>query len=96
MLRRILPAGAETEWVDPSGTVRLAEVHAGKEWVGRPVSDLEEASGARVAFLTRYGDGLLPQPDTVVQEGDLVHVVMRSDDAARVADVFETAPEVEV
>ena len=40
---------------------------------------LEDAAGARVAFLTRYGDGLLPTGDTVVQEGDLVHVIMRID-----------------
>lgn len=96
VLRRLLPEGAETEWVDPSGTVRLAEVHAGQRWVGHTVTALEEASGARVAFLTRYGDGLLPGPDSVIQEGDLVHVVMRVDDALRVTATFENAPEIEV
>lgn len=96
VLRRLLPEGSDTEWVDPSGTVRLAEVHAGQSWVGNTINALEEASGARVAFLTRYGDGLLPRPDTVIQEGDLVHVVMRVEDAPRVTATFETAPEVEV
>jgi trk system potassium uptake protein TrkA len=96
IIRRILPEGSETEWVDPSGSVRLAEVHAAKAWVGHPVSALEEASGTRVAFLTRYGEGILPSSDTVIQQGDLVHVVMRVDDAPAVTDVFETAPEVEV
>jgi trk system potassium uptake protein TrkA len=95
VIRRLLPEGSETEWVDPSGTIRLAEVHAAKTWVGPPVSALEEASGTRVAFITRYGNGLLPQPDTVIQEGDLVHVTMRVEDAPHVAEVFETEPEVE-
>jgi trk system potassium uptake protein len=93
--RRLLPDGSQTEWVDPSGTVRLAEMHLDRAWVGRTVADLETAAGARVAFVTRYGEGVLPGPDSVLQEGDLVHVVMRVEDSARVADVFETVPEVE-
>jgi trk system potassium uptake protein len=96
VLRRLLPEGPDTEWVDPSGTVRLAEVHVAKQWVGHQVTALEEASGVRVAFLTRYGDGLLPTAGTVIQEGDLVHVVMRIDDAERIVHVFENPPEVEV
>ena len=96
MLRRLFPEGAEAEWVDPSGTIRLAEVHVTTEWVGRPVSALEAAAGARVAFLSRFGDGIVPDEDTVVQDGDLVHVIMRMDETERIAEVFQTAPEVEV
>ncbi|HEY9379317.1 MAG TPA: TrkA family potassium uptake protein [Jiangellaceae bacterium] len=96
MLRRLFPEGAEVEWVDPSGTIRLAEVHVTTEWVGQPVSALEEAAGARVAFLSRFGEGIVPAEDTVVQEGDLVHVIMRIDETERIAEVFQTAPEVEV
>jgi len=96
MLRRLLPEGSETEWVDPSGSMQLAEVHPAKEWFGHPVTELEQATGARVAFLTRDGDGLLPEPDTVIQEGDLVHVVMRTEDAEKVVHAFENPPEVEV
>src|SRR5690606_21666040 len=96
MLRRLLPEGSETEWVDPSGSMQLAEVHPAKAWFGHPVTELEQATGARVAFLTRDGDGLLPEPDTVIQEGDLVHVVMRTEEAEKVVHAFENPPEVEV
>jgi trk system potassium uptake protein TrkA len=96
MLRRLIPEGAETEWIDPSGTVRLAEVHVTSDWVGHPVSALEAAAGARVAFLSRYGDGIVPDEETVIQEGDLVHVIMRVDDIPRVTEVLESTPEVEV
>ena len=92
MLRRLLPAGSEAEWRDPSGTVRLAEVPAAA-WVGERVSRLQEVSGARVAFLTRLGEGLLPSADTVVQDGDIVHVVMRDDDVERVETAFRSGPE---
>jgi trk system potassium uptake protein TrkA len=93
IIRRLLPEGSETEWIDPSGSIRLAEVHAATAWVGKTVSALEEASKTRVAFLTRYGEGMLPTGSTVIQERDLVHVTMRVADADHVADVFRTTPE---
>jgi trk system potassium uptake protein TrkA len=93
MMRRLLPQGSEPEWRDPSGSVRLAEVHVAPEWIGHRVRRLEAASGARIAFLTRLGEGVLPEDDTVVQDGDLVHVVMRDRDANRVENVFAAAPE---
>ncbi len=93
MLRRLLPQGSQPEWRDPSGTVRLAEVHVGEHWVGERLTRLEELSGARVAFVTRFGEGVLPAADTVVQEGDLFHVVMRESGAERVEKVFATGPE---
>jgi trk system potassium uptake protein TrkA len=81
MLRRLLPHGTEPEWRDPSGTVALTEVIVDTAWVGERISQLEEVSGGRVAFLTRLGEGLLPGEDTVLQDGDLVHVVMLDADA---------------
>ncbi|MDQ1641040.1 MAG: trk/ktr system potassium uptake protein [Actinomycetota bacterium] len=93
MIRRLLPHGAEPEWRDPSGTVRLAEVAVDTSWIGERVTALEEAAGARVAFLTRFGEGLLPNPDTVLQDGDIVHVIMRDGDAEAVEEIFRHRPE---
>ena len=92
MIRRILPDGAETEWRDPTGTMRLVDVPVATSWVGERVSRLEEQSGGRVAFLTRFGQGVLPGVDTVVQDGDLVHVVVHDHDETRVAQVFADGP----
>ncbi|MFB7476287.1 potassium channel family protein [Kitasatospora sp. NPDC056184] len=95
MLRRLLPSGAEPLWQDPSGGVQLAEVAYAPEWVGHRVSELEEASGARVAFVTRLGEGLLPSPQMVVQEGDLVHVMLRRADLTAVEAAFAQGPQKE-
>ena len=92
MIRRLLPHGAEPEWRDPSGTVRLAEVPVNTGWVGERVSRLQTASRGRIAFITRLGEGLLPDQDTVLQDGDIVHVVMRETDADAVEDVFGHPP----
>jgi trk system potassium uptake protein len=95
IVRRLLPEGSEPEWRDPTGTVRLAEIHVASAWIGQLVSDLEAQSGARVAFLTRMGEGMLPHRESVIQEGDLVHVVMREETIAKVEEVFAAGPEVE-
>lgn len=93
MLRRLLPSGVETLWRDPSGTVVLAEAHVDPGWVGQRLSRLEEAAGCRIGFLTRFGEGVVPDPTTVLQEGDLVHLVMREDAAERAGAILGKAPE---
>jgi trk system potassium uptake protein TrkA len=75
-MRRILPQGSRSEWQDPSGKVQLAEVPLHREWFGKPISLIEQHTQARVAFITRLGEGLIPNEHTVLQEGDLVHVMV--------------------
>jgi trk system potassium uptake protein TrkA len=93
MLRRLLPSGAEPLWRDPSGGVQLAEVHTSPAWIGHKISTLQDETGVRVAFLTRLGEAMLPTSQTVLQEGDLVHVMMRSDAVADVEAAFAKGPE---
>ncbi|MFF7632187.1 potassium channel family protein [Kitasatospora sp. NPDC008050] len=93
MLRRLLPTGAEPLWQDPSGTVQLAEVAFAPSWIGHRVAELEEAAGARVAYITRLGEGVLPTAQMVVQEGDLVHLMLRRADQATVEAAFAKGPE---
>ncbi|MBW1600787.1 TrkA family potassium uptake protein [Streptomyces sp. JJ66] len=92
MLRRLLPAGAEPLWLDPTGGVQLAEVHVSPEWFGLPAARLEAESGVRIAFITRLGEAMLPDAHAVLQEGDLVHVMMRSDQVGEVEAVFDRGP----
>lgn len=92
MARRLLPVGATPEYRDPSGSLVLAEVRVHLGWVGRRLEALEAASGARVAYITRLGDGIVPSPETVYQEGDLVHVIVRESDAPGAEAVLAAAP----
>jgi trk system potassium uptake protein TrkA len=93
MVRRLMPHGAEPEWRDPSGTIRLSEESTDPRWVGERISRIEQSTGARIPFLTRFGEGLLPDHDTVLQDGDLVHVVMRDDMADAVQAALRQRPE---
>jgi len=93
ILRKLLPPGSEPLWRDPSGHVALAQVSVSSAWIGHPITKLEAASGARIAFLTRLGEGMLPNGETVLQEGDLVHVLLRDEGAAKAETVFGTGPQ---
>jgi trk system potassium uptake protein TrkA len=92
-MRRIAPEGTRSEWRDASGTVQLTEVHPHLDWYGRPIAEIEAATGARVAFLTRLGEGLIPDAQTVLQDGDLVHMTIRDDKLAIVEATLSKGPE---
>jgi trk system potassium uptake protein TrkA len=93
LIRRLVPQGSATHWTDPSGEVRLAEIELDPGWRGRTVRQLERASGGRVALLTRLGAGVVPASETVVQDGDLVHMVLPVETAADVVDTLGNPPE---
>ena len=93
ILRRVLQEGAQALWRDPTGTVQLAEVHVAPGWIGRRLSEIESAADVRVAFVTRFGEGVLPTPDTVFQEGDLLNVIVREKDTDQAIAVLAATPE---
>jgi len=88
MLRTLLPDGAESLWRDPTGKVVLAEIAYSKRWLGEKVKVLEQSSGARIAYISRLGQAILPEPATVLQEGDLVHVIAVESDLERITREF--------
>ena len=92
ILRRLTPEGSRSEWRDASGTVQLAEVHPHIDWFGLPVKELEKAAALRVAFLTRLGEGLIPDDGTVLQDGDLIHVMLRDEELKNVEAVLGRSP----
>jgi trk system potassium uptake protein TrkA len=76
VLRAVLQDGATELWRDPTGTIGVVETQPDPAWVGQTVDDLEQASGARIGWVLRYGKGLLPTPSTVLQEGDKVSLLV--------------------
>ena len=68
ILRRIDPSGAIEEWRDSTGTLVLAEVAFNPNWIGSPAVSVIRGTGARVAFITRYGQAMLTDEMTVLQE----------------------------
>ena len=60
-------------------------------WIGRKLADLESASGARAAWLVRFGEAQLPTAATVLQDGDQLVVAVTDDITGRVHEVVERA-----
>jgi len=92
VLRRLLPAGSEPQWRDPSGSVRLMEVHVDRAWVGRTVAQIEDATEARVPFIFRMGTGIIPRRNTLFQDGDLLYAAVLDAKLAKVEDVLSGPP----
>jgi len=93
ILRRLLPAGAEPDFRDPSGTIRVDHVPVNEQWVGQRTVKFQEESGSRIAWIDRLGEGMIPDRESVIQEGDLLHLVMREQSADSVYDVYNKGPE---
>ncbi|MDN5747649.1 MAG: TrkA family potassium uptake protein [Pseudonocardia sp.] len=88
LMSMVLPDGVASAWREPSGTVAILPLPIHEDWVGRPVTELEAAARCRVAFIVRFGTGVLPRPDTVVQAEDTVYVAAVS---GTVSDVTAAA-----
>lgn len=92
ILRRLIPQGSLSEWQDASGTIRLAEVHLHEGWFGHPAALVESTTGARIALITRLGKGMLINEHTVIQEGDLVHLMMNERELAEIEKTLAAPP----
>ncbi|MFZ2178477.1 MAG: TrkA family potassium uptake protein [Rhodococcus sp. (in: high G+C Gram-positive bacteria)] len=80
------------KWRDPSGTVAVAELSLHEEWVGRPVAELEAATNSRVAFIIRFGSGVLPDRKTILQADDQVYIAAVSGTVAEAIALAENPP----
>lgn len=92
VLRRLLPAGAEPDFRDPSGTIRLDQVPMPESWIGERTISLQQQARVRIAWIDRLGEGVLPSRDSVIQEGDMLHIVLREEDASHAYQVIARGP----
>lgn len=80
-------------WRDPTGTVAVGELDLNEGWAGHRVTDLEAATGGRVAFLIRFGSGVLPDSKTVIQAGDQVYLAAVSGHAGEALAIAAQPPD---
>ena len=93
MLRRLLPQGHVPEFTDPSGKIVLAEMpvspRLGRAPAGRPRGT---PPGAGSPTSPGSATGCIPGPDTVFQEGDLIHIALKREDLAVAERVLDAPP----
>ncbi|MBQ6641845.1 MAG: TrkA family potassium uptake protein [Saccharopolyspora sp.] len=94
-LRMLLPEGVATAWREPSGTVAVLQLPLHEDWVGHRIPELENTIGARVAFVMRFSNGVLPEPRTVIQADDTIYVAALSGTVTDVTAAALRAPDEE-
>ena len=76
IVTRLLPGGSEELYEDADAGIVMRRLPFNDGWVGHKCEQLERTSGARIAYLTRFGDAILPDDQTVLQDGDDVYAIV--------------------
>ncbi|WP_076478214.1 potassium channel family protein [Williamsia sterculiae] len=79
---------ADDGWSDPSRKVVVIPLELHESWVGVTAAKLQAQTGARVVFLLRLGNAVLPDPKTALQQDDSIYVAVlreRIDEARAIA-----------
>ncbi|HJE52550.1 MAG TPA: TrkA family potassium uptake protein, partial [Tessaracoccus flavescens] len=93
VLRRLLPEGSTPVWRDPTGDARLLQVHVHSGWVGRRIRELSNAADAPIPFVLRVGRGIVPDRDTIFQDGDLIYVACTTERTDAIETLFSHPPQ---
>lgn len=93
MIRHLVSGGSAEVWRDPTRSVAIFEVTVHPGRIGRPVRDLEEATGARVAYLMRFGISTLPAPGMLIQDGDQVFMLVTDEILGQVRKAAAEPPD---
>ncbi|MCY1140239.1 TrkA family potassium uptake protein [Actinoplanes sp. Pm04-4] len=91
MVRHLVPEGTVEVFRDPTSVVSIVEAPLHRDWVGRTLKSLEERTGARVAYLMRFGMGTLGTASTVIQDGDQVFMLVTDETVGVVLDIASGA-----
>src|SRR3954466_5382567 len=92
LLRELLSVKVSEMWREPTGKVLLMRVTVTDGWVGRPLTELEKATGGRVSWLVRVGEAPLPTTGTVLPAGDRLVVATTDEVTDRVHQAVEQGP----
>lgn len=79
LLARVVPSTETIEWTIGSGEVVVIGVPVPAQLVGKQASEVVIKGKMVIAALARFGETILPDPKTTLQEGDFLHIsVLRS------------------
>lgn len=91
LLETLLGDHTSEQWRD--GDIVLLRVSTHDGWAGHRLSELEAATGARAAYVTRFGSNRLPTPSMAIQSGDVLFLLVTTDLVTAVQAAAHAAPE---
>lgn len=92
VLRSLMPEGSEPAWRDPSGQVRLIRVNTHPEWIGMAITQIQSRIHTPLPFLLRFGQGMVPDTSTLLQDGDVLYAAVEVDRVGEVEALLAAAP----
>ena len=72
--------------------LRAAQRQRASSHLGQSAGGIEQLLRARVPFLTRFGQGMVPTDDTLLQDGDILYVALANEDVPRVEQILSEPP----
>ncbi|MCM3906525.1 MULTISPECIES: potassium channel family protein [Trueperella] len=87
VMRNLIPLGPYVEHIDSATGTALFFVDLDPSWYGRTVADIEAETGARLAYITRNLQLVMPTASTVIQDGDELRFVAALADAQAIQRV---------
>lgn len=96
VLRHLIPLGPHHEYIDETAEMSLVGVDISDGWYGLSISQVQRATQARVAYVTRLQRGMLPSSEMVLQDGDRLHLIVPTEDAGAVQYVLLHEPKEEI
>ena len=79
VMRRLLPAETQHDWVDPTGQVALIERQIPPKAIGKRLSKLNVPGRFWLTAVTRFGTAQIVTSDLIGQEGDMLVFVSAMD-----------------
>lgn len=91
VMRRLF-SGITTEWTDATGALSLIERALPDVWAGHRLSGLGDGDRFRLVAINRAGGARLAGPQLIGQEGDILHLMVRSDAMAELQGRLADGP----
>ena len=87
-VRRRLFSEVSEDWTDQSGQLTLVDRVLPGKWAGHNLSEFHSGEEFRLVAVSRAGAARLVDSDLIGQEGDVLHLMVRSDATSKLDSVL--------
>jgi trk system potassium uptake protein len=91
-IQRSLGLNNTSIWTDQSGSLSLIERTITTPWCGQKISSLGDGQSSKLVAVSRAGHATIASPDIIGQEGDVLHLLVQSDDLRSLDQLLATGP----
>jgi trk system potassium uptake protein len=91
-IQRSLGSNTTSLWTDQSGSLSLIERRITQPWCGHRLTELGDGQKAQLVAVSRAGSASIAGAEMVGQEGDVLHLLVRSDALSSLDQLLVNGP----